>query len=415
MNLDDQDLLDDDTEAFSDVSDQGYNTPARFFHWGMAILIFGLLAVGLYMVSMAPGPEKFQLYGLHKSFGLLVLWLVGLRFVWRHVSGVPEPLSTHQPWEKRLALGAHVFLYIAMLGLPLSGWLMSSAGEYPVSFFGLPMPALMAKNEFWFGVMKETHEILGFILMGVIALHGAGAFKHHFLDRDSTLDRMLPQAKRWAISVLGVMAVMFLVYGALMLGEEEEEDSRSESTQVIETSDYPTKELAPHEWQIIPAQSRLTITASMSGTPFEGEFKDFDGTIFFNPQDMSLSRVSIVINIASLGTGSLERDQNIGNTEWFDVVNFPSAIFESVEFAQGEGNNYVAIGNLTIKGVTLPMTLPFKLDITQNKKGNATAKMSGTASINRLDYGVGQGQWENTDTIADAVTIGVSVTAVGSP
>jgi cytochrome b561/polyisoprenoid-binding protein YceI len=399
-----------------DDTNEGYNKTARFFHWAVAILIFVLLAVGFYMGSLPNGPDKFQVYGLHKSFGLLVLWLAGLRIVWRHVSGAPASLSTHANWEKGLAKATHIFLYAAMFGMPLSGWLMSSAGEYPVKFFGLPMPALMGKDQTVFHWMKETHEILAFLLIAAVAMHAAGAIKHHVIDRDETLSRMVPRAYAWPVLIW--TAVFFAaVAGAFIIAEvrEDHERQKPETISAAPATEMPAfRELAPNEWQIIPAQSKLSFTARLSGTPFEGVFGEFNGTVFFDPENLPLSRVSIVIPISSLTTGNAERDAQIGTPDWFDTANFPTATFESVEFAKGEGNNYIAIGNLTLRGVSLPMTLPFTLVMSADAQGRQVAKMSGKAELNRLDYGIGQGQWAGTGTVADGVTVSVSVTALGS-
>lgn len=399
-----------------DDADEGYNKTARFFHWAVAILIFVLLGVGFYMGSLPNGPDKFQIYGLHKSFGLMVLWLAGLRIVWRQINGVPSSLPAHARWEKGLAKITHIFLYVAMFGMPLSGWLMSSAGEYPVKFFGLPMPALMGKDQTVFHWMKETHEILAFLLIAAVGMHAAGAFKHHFIDKDETLVRMVPRAYAWPVLIwTGVFFAT--VAGAFVIAEvrEDREREKPEVVSAAPVTEMPTlRELAPNEWQIIPSQSKLSFTARLSGTPFEGVFKEFDGTIFFDPENLPLSRVSIVIPISSLTTGNAERDAQIGTPDWFDTTNFPAATFESVEFAKGEGNNYIAIGNLTLRGVTLPMTLPFTLEITADQQSRKMAKITGKAELNRLDYGIGQGQWAGTGTVADGVIVSVSVTAMGS-
>jgi len=168
-----------------------YGLIAKAFHWPMAIIMLGLLLLGLYMEGLDPSPDKYELYGLHKSFGLLILWMVGLRLIWRFYTKLPEPHENHQRWERVLAKIAHFLLYVSMIGMPLTGWLMSSAGGHPVGFFGISMPSLMEKNEDFGKLMNETHSILAFTLVGVILLHAAGAMKHHFIDHDNTLKRMM--------------------------------------------------------------------------------------------------------------------------------------------------------------------------------------------------------------------------------
>jgi len=153
-----------------------YNILSKLFHWTIAALILGLLVVGFYMEGLERSPFKFEIYGWHKSFGLLVLWLAGL----------------------------HIFLYVAMVGMPLSGWFMSASGGHSVSFFGLEMPNIMAENKAINSLSKQTHNWLGYILILAIMLHVIGALKHHVIDNDMTLRRMSPKMffKLWQFLVL---------------------------------------------------------------------------------------------------------------------------------------------------------------------------------------------------------------------
>lgn len=168
-----------------------YGVISKLFHWGMALIMMGLLMVGLFMVQLEPAPFKFQVYGWHKSFGILALILVAARIAWKFSNSKIEHMATHKKWEKTLAKIAHIGLYGAMIGMPLTGWAMSSAAGYPVKLFGLTLPALVAENKALGGLMNQTHEILGYVLIATILLHAAGAFKHHFVDEDATLKRML--------------------------------------------------------------------------------------------------------------------------------------------------------------------------------------------------------------------------------
>ena len=121
---------------------------SKSFHWLMAGMILGLLFVGFYMVGLAFSPFKLQVYGLHKSFGILVLVLGILRLGWRFIASSPKPLVTHKRWEKFLSHIIHVVLYGVIFAMPVSGWLMSSAGDFPVGLFGLfEMPDLIAKDQ----------------------------------------------------------------------------------------------------------------------------------------------------------------------------------------------------------------------------------------------------------------------------
>lgn len=189
-----------------------YGGVAKAFHWSMALIMMGLLLIGLYMVELDRTPFKFELYGWHKSFGIVILAMVIARMAWKFANPKPAPLETHQKWEKILAKLAHIFLYAGMIGMPLTGWLMSSAGGYPVKVFGLEIPALMGKDPDFGGLMNKTHRIFSYCLIAAIFLHAAGAFKHHFMDKDVTLKRMLavPMQKVGPFVAAGVATIFAL-------------------------------------------------------------------------------------------------------------------------------------------------------------------------------------------------------------
>lgn len=172
-----------------------YGKGARFFHWAVAFLILSLLPMGFFMEDLSP-PFKFQVYGWHKMLGICVLFLTFARLVWRVLFPPPAPLDTHRAWEHRLALFTHFWLYLCMVCLPLSGWLMSSAGGYPVKFFGIIMPALVAPDQGLARLFSQGHEFFAFSMIFALGLHIAGTLKHVFMDKDESLARML--GGRWA-------------------------------------------------------------------------------------------------------------------------------------------------------------------------------------------------------------------------
>lgn len=174
-------------------TDSEYGTAAKALHWTIALLVIGLLVMGLTMDGLPTGPGKLEVYNLHKSLGVTVLVLMALRLGWRVSQIQPAPMAGHRQWERALARAVHYFLYAALLLMPLSGWMMSSAAGRPVSFFGLfTLPDLVPKDRDLRGFFGEVHEFLGWSIMSALALHVAGALKHHVIDRDGTLRRMLP-------------------------------------------------------------------------------------------------------------------------------------------------------------------------------------------------------------------------------
>lgn len=169
-----------------------YGSVAKWLHWIIALLIIGMLALGIYMADLPINPLKHKLYGWHKQVGILILMLVGVRVVWRLVSVDPTLPPHMAAWEKFAAKAMHYLLYIFMFAMPLTGWAMSSAAGFPASFFGLfVMPDLVAPNEALAKLLGETHEILGYSLIVLIVGHAGAALKHHFIDKDDVLRRML--------------------------------------------------------------------------------------------------------------------------------------------------------------------------------------------------------------------------------
>jgi cytochrome b561 len=171
-------------------SDNRFGLIAILFHWIMAILIIGMLTLGLYMVTLSVSLEKLKLYGWHKEYGLLILGLVLFRLFWRLINITPQ-LSL--PWlEIFAARMVHWAFYVFMLAMPLTGWLMSSASGVSVSFFGLfTLPNLVSANETLRPLFKATHHWLGYGLIALILLHTAAALKHHFINKDDILRRMI--------------------------------------------------------------------------------------------------------------------------------------------------------------------------------------------------------------------------------
>lgn len=175
---------------------KAYGSIAKAFHWIMFLLVVAMLCVGFYMVGLEATPDKFKIYGWHKSFGATLLFLALLRVLWRFTNPVPL-LPKHLNSAQRFAAKAtHILLYTLLIVMPLSGWLMSSAAGFSVSFFGLfTLPNLIAADKEVLAFLKEAHEILALLLIGLAMLHIAAALLHHFYYKDNVLRRMLPFVK----------------------------------------------------------------------------------------------------------------------------------------------------------------------------------------------------------------------------
>jgi cytochrome b561 len=156
-------------------------------------LILIQVFLGLTADDLPLGMKKLKLLAEHKSFGMTILGLAVLRLAWRTANRTPELPDTLKSWERAVAQVTHWGLYLLLFALPVSGWLMSSARGFPVSWFGyFQFPDLVPKNQGFYDAMLQTHHVLVWVLGGVVLLHVAAAVKHHFMLKDDVLKRMLP-------------------------------------------------------------------------------------------------------------------------------------------------------------------------------------------------------------------------------
>ncbi|MDI3259738.1 MAG: cytochrome b [Sinobacteraceae bacterium] len=171
---------------------------ARALHWLMAIGLLGEGLFGLWMTTLPPSMDKIRLYALHKSIGLTLLALALLRVLWRLVDGRPRELPA-PAWQRHAAHAVHLVLYALMLALPLSGWWFNALRGYPLQWFKLfNLPALAAKDEARARLAHAVHEYAYWLLLAVLVFHVGAALKHHFIDRDDVLVRMLSGRRRAA-------------------------------------------------------------------------------------------------------------------------------------------------------------------------------------------------------------------------
>lgn len=174
-------------------TDKRFGTIAMLLHWIMAIIIIGLLIVGVYMVQLSFSARKLKLYGFHKEFGLLILALVIVRLCWRLINIMPSFPGSMPAWQLSIARLVHYIFYGLFFVLPLTGWMLSSASDLPVSFFGwFVMPNLVSPNEYLRDVLIQVHHIFGFIMIGCVLAHIAAVVQHQFILKDNLIRRMLP-------------------------------------------------------------------------------------------------------------------------------------------------------------------------------------------------------------------------------
>jgi len=189
-----------------------YTKTAVVLHWLIAIFIIVMFILGWFMADIPKDAPKQMAYdvldlgiytwqlaeaatprtfyfNLHKSLGLTIFALIALRIFWRITHKPPALLASYKAMERKIATGAHHLLYLLMLAVPLTGLVMGLYSKYGVKWFGLDfLPGL--DNKAIREAFAEAHEIIGIILLVVVAVHVAGALKHKFIDKDETMQRM---------------------------------------------------------------------------------------------------------------------------------------------------------------------------------------------------------------------------------
>jgi cytochrome b561 len=172
------------------TSDQ-FGLIARLLHWLIAVLVIGMLLAGTTILFLPSGGIKNFAINMHKSFGVTVLVVMIARLLWRITNPQPSDLSDNLLFNYLSRL-VHVVLYLLLFIQPMVGILMSQAFGYPVSVFGLfTLPRLIWHSKSLARFLLQVHGAAAVLLTAVILLHVAAALKHHFIDRDRTLMRMI--------------------------------------------------------------------------------------------------------------------------------------------------------------------------------------------------------------------------------
>ena len=163
---------------------------------------------------------------------------------------------------------------------------------------------------------------------------------------------------------------------------------------------------APPAWTVDKATSALRFSSSFGGDAFSGAFRRWDAAIRFDPADLAHSSVMVTIDVASAATGNADRDAALPGADFFAAAKYPKATYRATSFRMISPGHYQAAGTLTLRGVAKPLTLPFTLVF-----NGPVARMTAQTSINRLAFGVGQGEWKATATLPAAVALNIAVNA----
>lgn len=181
----------------ADTPPHRYTLTAIVLHWLLALGLFGLFGMGLYMADLPISPLRLKLYNWHKWAGVTVLALSVLRLLWRFKQkppALPDHVADAMPaWQHLAHHATHHALYALFFIVPLVGWAYSSAAGFPIVLFGqFPLPDFVPADKALAELIKPWHEISAFAMMGLVVLHVGAALKHHWVDKDQLVHRMLP-------------------------------------------------------------------------------------------------------------------------------------------------------------------------------------------------------------------------------
>lgn len=386
-----------------------YSTVTKTFHWLTALLIFAAMPLGL-IANGAPyetGDQlafKATLFSWHKTLGVTVFFVALLRILWALTQTKPGPLHPERRTETMLAEVVHWLLYVSLVIVPLTGWIEHAAttGFAPIWWpFGQTLP-FVPQSDVVAGIFAGLHWIFTKVLAVAILLHIAGALKHHFVDKDDTLRRMwfgrkvMPNVGAHVgkasapILALGVFAAAAGAAFALGLTEKHSE-----------TFEAAALEEVASDWVV--EDGEISFTIKLFGGDTAGRFGDWTSSITFDPTPAEvMGSVETVISVGSLELGG-QTAEALG-PDFFDASVHPTATF--VADIKPAEDGYLADGTLTIKETTVPVQMPFTLEITDD-----VAVMNGAVSLDRLDFGIGAGSQPNEASLGFGVDVAISLTA----
>ena len=393
---------------------RAYGWAARAFHWTVAVLILTALGLGLYADSLPRGGEDqlqaiFAAFSIHKTAGVAVLIIASARILWTLCQIHPRPLHPERRLETLLAETVHWALWIGMIIMPLSGWLLHSAapGGFSRILWPLgqrlpmvPEDAALAEG------FARFHEAGWWVLGGLIALHVAGALKHALIDRDHTFARMagnpdrLPEPPAHQMSpglqhLLAACAAVAIWGGLVAVTVQAEAEAEPAATATA------SQTAAASGWAV--QQGTLDIQVKQGGNDVAGQFAKWQAAIDYAPETQT-GRIDVTIDIASLTLGSVTGTAT--GPDFLNAAAHPTASFKAeILPPAAEGQPHTARGTLTIAGKSTEAELPFALTLAED-----TATASGTMQVDRRDFGIGAG-YADESTVGFAVAISFDLTA----
>ncbi len=421
-----------------------YAWPAQLLHWSVAALIVTQFVLAKLAERADDNEAKLAQLALlanHKSVGITILGLALLRVCWRFISpppALPTAMPGWQIWASKLS---HAVLYVLLFLLPISGWLMSSASAYTVSWFGLfELPDLVAPSKALKELLIDAHHLLGKALFIIALLHIAAALKHHFVDKDDILKRMISYASFTVFAVLltstlwsfatvdtnkraavetpsmpkavveepqaGLPEAVADEPQVIVPEAVAEKPQEIVSTAAVEESTEKADENRLYAWDIDYEASSIEFTAEQAGAKFSGVWPAWRAEMFFDADALTQSKFDVRIDVSKVDTRDEERDVTLEEPEWFYSQKFPEAKFLTGEFKKNSDGTFMAASTLTIKGFGAPVKFNFSVEESAEKK-----ILTGNARLDRLSLKVGTGEWTDLENVGQYVDVKVRVEA----
>ena len=401
-----------------------YGRVAQLFHWSIAILFLVQypLAVIAHELPLTTSEEVARvalMFSWHKTIGVVIFALALGRIAWALSNPHPRLLNAEKPREAFAAATIHWVLYAAILAMPLTGMVTHWASTGFAPLF-IPFPehvSFVPATERVMAIAATVHNTLAKVVLAAIALHAAGALKHHFVDKDVTLLRMLPwrspvvhrvappsmqpSTAKTMVTAWSTLAVVAL--GAGLFGVVATREAEGEAVTVAETADVlepaaPVVAASEDGWVVDPAASTLGLTITQLGSPVSGEFSQWNADIVFDPEVPEAASVFVTIDLASLSLGTVS-DQAKG-PDFLAVETAPTARYEARGFEPLGEDRYRTDGVLTLREQDVPVVLEFDLTVDGD-----TASASGGTALDRLDFGVGAEGYPDESSIGFDVDI----------
>jgi len=348
-----------------------YNDVAVLLHWSIALLILGLLAVGKYMTGLERDDGmRFVLTQWHKTFGITVLLLSVVRLAWRLTHSAPSMPATDPAWQRAAAHVTHVALYLLMFAIPLTGWAMASVSTLEVDtllFDVIPWPHLpLPVSETLEHRFHTLHELGANLLILLFLLHAGAALKHHLINKDHVLVRMLPDwtSRSWWRK-LAATSVAVAAFG---------------------TGVWLYADASRGAAVVSAGAAEVGFVAGVSGDEVPGTFADADVTASIDETDPGSGTLEAVVVTASVSSPNPQVDGSIRDADWFDAEGHPEARFVADSIAPGaDADTLDVTGTLTIKDK--PLAVDFAMALV-DEDGTRVARGEFTVDRRAFDLGL---------------------------